>query len=249
MSMNVSANRLQAESCSQKDPRKLTNLNEILSCLSWYQSEEAALSNSLAGLLSDRASVAGSLRQLEALFPHLDDLYLETSQLAGRVSATARTADRVGGRVRTLDREMSRVAQAAERVGQVIELKVIPVHVISSDDFPGLHLSSPPFHNCNLALNVKTGNQRQGIVPALCRCPLKLFLVPLQKPLWYTLSCDPWYTLLRFYASRPQKIISLLYKHFKPPGNNSCRYSLTNLHRHHDLAMQPRQAATSNCFQ
>lgn len=130
MNVNGSTNRLQTESCSQKDPRKLTNLNEILSCLSWYQSEEAALSNSLAGLLSDRASVAGSLHQLEALFPHLDDLYLETSQLAGRVSATARTADRVGGRVRTLDREMSRVAQAAERVGQVIELKVIPIYVM-----------------------------------------------------------------------------------------------------------------------
>ena len=109
----------------QRDPRKLTNLNEILSCLSWYQSEEAALSNSLAELLSDRASIEGSLRRLETLVPHLNDLCLESLQLKERVSSTAKTADRVGGRVRTLDREMSRVSQAAERVGQVMELKVI----------------------------------------------------------------------------------------------------------------------------
>ncbi|KAF8553400.1 COG4-domain-containing protein [Imleria badia] len=107
----------------QKDPRKLTNLNEILTCLSWYQSEEATLSNSLAGLLSDRASIAESLHRLEALVPHLDDLCLESLQLARKVSSTATTADRVGGRVRALDQEMSRVSQAAERVGQVMELK------------------------------------------------------------------------------------------------------------------------------
>ena len=125
---NGSVDELQIETSrnNQKDPRKLTNLNEILSCLSWYQSEEAALSNTLAGLLSDRASIADSLRRLEALVPHLDDLCLESSQLARKVSSTAMTADRVGGRVRALDQEMSRVSQAAERVGQVMELKVVP---------------------------------------------------------------------------------------------------------------------------
>lgn len=124
---NGSIDQLQAETSQHipKDPRKLTNLNEILSCLSWYQSEEAALSISLAELLSDRASIADSLRRLEALVPHLDDLCLESSQLGRKVSSTATTADRVGGRVRALDQEMSRVSQAAERVGQVIELKVI----------------------------------------------------------------------------------------------------------------------------
>ncbi|KAG8217409.1 COG4-domain-containing protein [Butyriboletus roseoflavus] len=122
---NGSADQLHVEPSHyiQKDPRKLTNLDEILSCLSWYQSEEATLSNSLAALLSDRASIADSLRRLEALVPHLDDLCLESLQLAGKVSSTAKTADRVGGRVRTLDQEMSRVSQAAERVGQVMELK------------------------------------------------------------------------------------------------------------------------------
>lgn len=122
-----SVDQLQVETSHyiQRDPRKLTNLNEILSCLSWYQSEEATLSNSLATLLSDRASIADSLRRLDVLVPYLDDLCLESLQLAGKVSSTAKTADRVGGRVRTLDQEMSRVSQAAERVGQVMELKVI----------------------------------------------------------------------------------------------------------------------------
>ncbi|KAF8448083.1 COG4 transport protein-domain-containing protein [Boletus edulis BED1] len=125
MNTNASNGSEQAETSQyiQKDPRKLTNLNEILSCLSWYQSEEAALSNSLAGLLSDRASIADSLHRLEALVPHLDDLCLEASQLARKVSSTATTADRVGGRVRALDQEMNRVSQAAERVAQVMELK------------------------------------------------------------------------------------------------------------------------------
>ncbi|KAF8835442.1 COG4-domain-containing protein [Paxillus ammoniavirescens] len=107
----------------RKDPRKLTNLNEILSCLSWYQSEEAGLSNSLTELLSDRDSIAGSLQQLEALIPRLDALCLESSDLAKEVSSTAKTAERVGGRVRSLDEEMGRVSEAAERVGQVMELK------------------------------------------------------------------------------------------------------------------------------
>ncbi|KAF9228537.1 COG4-domain-containing protein [Gyrodon lividus] len=107
----------------RKDPRKLTNLNEILTCLSWCQSEEAELSNSLTELLSDRDSLTGSLRQLEALIPRLDDLCLESSYLANKVSSTAKTAQCVGGRVRSLDEEMSRVSEATERVGQVMELK------------------------------------------------------------------------------------------------------------------------------
>lgn len=171
----------------QKDPRKLTNLNEILSCLSWYQSEEATLSNSLAGLLSDRASIADSLRRLEALVPHLDELCLESSQLARKVSSTATTADRVGGRVRALDQEMSRISQAAERVGQVMELKVISC-VRCVNNFSGLHSSSPPFTNYRLALSARTGSRRPDIVLVPCRCPSKSFLAPLLKRLWYVLS-------------------------------------------------------------
>jgi hypothetical protein len=196
---NGSVDQLQVETSQyiQRDPRKLTNLNEILSCLSWYQSEEATLSNSLAGLLSDRTSIADSLRRLEALVPYLDDLCLESLHLARKVSSTATTADRVGGRVRALDREMSRVSQAAERVGQVMELKVIPCMRCANSLF-GLHFSSPPFPNCRLALNARTGSRRLDIVLVLCRCPSKLFLAPSLKPPWYIISRNSTHARLRF---------------------------------------------------
>lgn len=188
---NASVDQLQVETSHYipKDPRKLTNSNEILSCLSWYQSEEAALSNSLAALLSDRASIADSLHRLEALVPHLDGLCLESSQLGEKVSSTAKTADRVGGRVRGLDQEMSRVSQAAERVGQVMELKVIQ-YMQCTDSFPDLHSSSPPFPNYRPVLNARTGSRRLDIVLVLCRCPLRLFLALSREPPWYGLSCD-----------------------------------------------------------
>lgn len=194
---NGSVDQQQAQSqYIQKDPRKLTNLNEILSCLSWYQSEEATLSNSLAGLLSDRASVADSLRRLETLVPHLDGLCLESLQLARKVSSTATTADRVGGRVRALDQEMSRVSQAAERVGQVMELKVI-LSMRCANSLSGLHSSSPPFPNYRLASNARTGSQPLDIVLALCHYPSKSFLAPLLKLLWYMLSRNSTYIWLK----------------------------------------------------
>lgn len=110
---------------SRQDPRTLTNLNEILSCLSSFQSEEAELSNSLTDLLSAREPIVASLSRLQSLVPHLDELHMEASMLSDKVSSTARTADRVGGKVRSLDEEMRRVRDSAERVGQVMELKVI----------------------------------------------------------------------------------------------------------------------------
>lgn len=110
---------------SRQDPRSLTNLNEILSCLSSFQSEEAELSNSLTELLSAREPIVASLSRLQSLVPHLDELHLEASMLSDKVSSTAQTADRVGGKVRSLDEEMRRVRESAERVGQVMELKVI----------------------------------------------------------------------------------------------------------------------------
>lgn len=109
-----------------KDPRSLTSLNDILSCLSWYQSAEAELSNSLTDLLSNRQSIDDSLHQLQALLPTLDELQFEATNFSTKVSATAQTAERVGGRVRSLDEEMRRVAEAADRVGQVMNLKVCP---------------------------------------------------------------------------------------------------------------------------
>ncbi|KAI6006065.1 COG4-domain-containing protein [Pisolithus albus] len=107
----------------RRDPRRLTNLGEILSCLSSYQSEEAELSASLTELLSDRDSITQSLQLLQSLIPSLDDLHGESSHLVDKVSSTAHTAERVGGRVKSLDQEMGRISQAVDRVGQVMELK------------------------------------------------------------------------------------------------------------------------------
>lgn len=106
------------------DPRTLTNLTEILSCLSAFQSEEAELSNSLTQLLRAREPIVSSLARLEALVPQLDELQVDAALLSNRVSNTAKTAERVGSRVRSLDEEMGRVREAGDRVGQVMELKV-----------------------------------------------------------------------------------------------------------------------------
>ncbi|KAJ6546418.1 COG4 transport protein-domain-containing protein [Mycena vulgaris] len=106
-----------------RSPRELTNLADILSSISEYQSEEAQLSNSLSHLLSTRDPIVASLARLQALVPHLNELQNEATLLSATVSSTAETAERVGGRVRSLDEEMRRVREAGDRVGQVMELK------------------------------------------------------------------------------------------------------------------------------
>lgn len=107
-----------------KDPRKLTNLPEILACLSSFESEEAELSASLATLLSTRDPIVSSIQRLQTLLPHFDELHNDAELLSAKVGVTAKTAERVGGRVRLLDEEMRRIREAAERVSQTIELKV-----------------------------------------------------------------------------------------------------------------------------
>jgi len=134
----------QAVEPTRQDPRSLTNLPNILSCLSAFQSEEAELSNSLTELLSARDPIVASLTRLQDLVPHLDELHLEASALSEKVSSTAQTAERVGGRVRSLDEEMRRVREAGERVGQVMELKVILSFL---DKYP----TSYPFLQSSLA--------------------------------------------------------------------------------------------------
>ncbi|KAJ7109115.1 COG4 transport protein-domain-containing protein [Mycena epipterygia] len=106
-----------------RSPRSLTNLQDILSSISEFQSEEAQLSNSLSDLLSARDPIVASLARLQALVPHLNELQSEATLLSATVSSTAQTAERVGGRVRSLDEEMRRVREAGDRVGQVMELK------------------------------------------------------------------------------------------------------------------------------
>ena len=108
----------------RKDPRSLTSLPEILSCLSAFQSEEAELSNSLTHLLKAREPILSSLGRLQSISPQLNELQVDASLLARKVSNTAKTAERVGTRVRSLDEEMGRVREASDRVGQVMELKV-----------------------------------------------------------------------------------------------------------------------------
>lgn len=112
------------QSTGRRNPRTLSSLPEILSCLSALQSEETEHSNSLTDLLNARDPILVSLSRLNSLVPHVDGLQSEASLLTERVSNTAKTAERVGGRVRSLDEEMGRVREAGERVGQVMELKV-----------------------------------------------------------------------------------------------------------------------------
>ena len=114
----------------RRDPRTLTSLPEILSCLSSFQSEEAELSNSLAELLKARDPIVSSLQRLQSLIPQFDELQLDASVLTKKVSATAKTAERVGSKVKSLDEEMGRVREAGDRVGQVMDLKVCLILLI-----------------------------------------------------------------------------------------------------------------------
>lgn len=107
------------------DPRTLTTLPQILSSLSDFRSEETQLSTSLTELLAATEPIASSLSRLQSLVPHLDELLQDAATLSHNVSYTARTADRIGGRVQSLDEEMRRIREAGDRVGQVIELKVM----------------------------------------------------------------------------------------------------------------------------
>jgi len=109
----------------RRDPRTLTTLPEILSCLSAFQSEEAELSSSLAELLKARDPIVSSLQRLQTLVPHLDELHVDATILDKKVSNTAKTAERVGSKVRSLDEEMKRVREAGDRVGQVMDMKAL----------------------------------------------------------------------------------------------------------------------------
>jgi len=112
------------DSSARRDPRTLTTLSDIISCLSVLQSEEAEVSNALTDLLDAREPILASLTRLTSLAPELDGLQVEAQMFSEKVLRTATTADRIGSKVRSLDEEMSRVKEAGDRVSQVIELKV-----------------------------------------------------------------------------------------------------------------------------
>lgn len=109
---------------SRPHPSDLTTLPGILASLDSLEQEENELSDSLAAVLSNDEPVQHALQRLQSLAPRLDEINVDAEFLSSTVSATARTAERVGGRVRLLDEEMKRVKEAAERVTQVMELKV-----------------------------------------------------------------------------------------------------------------------------
>ncbi|TDL25058.1 COG4-domain-containing protein [Rickenella mellea] len=123
MAATVTESQNNLNNSRRHSPRSLTTLPEILSSLSSLQTEETALSASLAHLLASQEPILASLARLQNLAPQLDELHLDASILSQNVSTTAQTADRIGGRVKQLDEEMSRVREAGERVAQVMELK------------------------------------------------------------------------------------------------------------------------------
>lgn len=108
----------------RSNPSGLITLPDILKALTSLEEEETQLSDALSSLLFDDEPVQSALGELESLASHLDEINNDAVILSKNVHTTAQTAERVGGRVRILDEEMKRVKEAAERVGQVIELKV-----------------------------------------------------------------------------------------------------------------------------
>ena len=119
----------------------------------------------LTELLSAREPIVASLSRLESLVPHLDELHLQASLLSEKVSSTAQTADRVGGKVRSLGEEMRRVRKFAERVGQVMELKVIYLYVgLDENVIHHATLHSYHWHLFSLLLIARIGNLRRDIV-------------------------------------------------------------------------------------
>lgn len=86
--------------------------------------EESQITAELTNLLQRTEHISTALAKLAALSPLLGRLQADALQLRENVGHTATTANRVGSRVKALDEEMRRAREAAERVAQVIELKV-----------------------------------------------------------------------------------------------------------------------------
>jgi conserved oligomeric Golgi complex subunit 4 len=106
----------------------LSSESAIRAALGALDADSSALDAELSALLSARAPLDNAAARVRALSPTLAALRTEAIGLRETVGATARTAERVGGRVRDLDEQMHRVREAAERVNQVIDLKVCMQH-------------------------------------------------------------------------------------------------------------------------
>lgn len=105
-------------------PAKLQNTKQIQEALHQNTALEANVTAQLSRLLTSTEPINASLDRLSGLTPLIGTLQDEARILRTHVSHTATTADRVGSRVKALDEEMRRVREAAERVAQVMELKV-----------------------------------------------------------------------------------------------------------------------------
>lgn len=103
---------------------KLQNTRQIQEALHQNAALEASVTAQLSQLLASTEPINTSLDRLSGLTPLIGTLQDEAQILRTHVSHTATTADRVGSRVKALDEEMRRVREAAERVAQVMELKV-----------------------------------------------------------------------------------------------------------------------------
>ena len=103
---------------------RLQNTKQIQEALHQNAALEASVTAQLSHLLASTEPINVALDRLSGLTPLIGTLQDEALTLRTRVSHTATTADRVGSRVKALDEEMRRVRDAAERVAQVMELKV-----------------------------------------------------------------------------------------------------------------------------
>jgi len=103
---------------------KLQNTKQIQEALHQNAALEASMTAQLSQLLASTEPINAALDRLSGLTPLIGTLQDEARILRTHVSRTATTADRVGGRVKALDEEMRRVREAAERVAQIMELKV-----------------------------------------------------------------------------------------------------------------------------
>jgi len=103
---------------------KLQNTKQIQDALHQNAALEASVTAQLSQLLASTEPINAALDRLSGLTPLIGTLQDEARILKTHVSHTATTADRVGRRVKALDEEMRRVREAAERVAQVMELKV-----------------------------------------------------------------------------------------------------------------------------
>jgi hypothetical protein len=156
---------------------KLQNTKQIQEALHQNAALEASVTAQLSQLLASTEPINAALDRLSGLTPLIYTLQDEARILRTHVSHTATTADRVGSRVKSLDEEMRRVREAAERVAQVMELKVSSW--LSSS--PSSNSHSPLFALFKLPSTHKNGSPPPSTVHAQWRSQATSPTVDLQR--------------------------------------------------------------------